>query len=563
MSTQALIIDTAVKWERAGLFYVCRRFLLQSLYTDLRHISDPTDVSSLPTPATPAHPHGEHILSRSSSIEEISLLPIPVSADGSGWTLRRPQHSHSLSDGDALHNARAAGAGGMLEKVLETAASQLTHSNVSRGVFGTVFAETGTLFVLVLFQAMDILHEPCVSLIFLYYMVIASTSGRVMNFRGSLLASSALTLLACPILELHLLTFGRSKPHLRPTPLRLLSVFIPFLVYVFLLFQIPLPPIPTPTLFDSFLARLILLGVIILSTLSAIASLHAAHALLLALRSAPPPKPTDITSLEHSLARLRNDLAERTREQERLAEARGEVGFWSRFLGKGAREDSALRGEVSAMRVLEEKMGRELEALRLRKERMEYSRTLKGRIWNFATAIFGVYCAIRIISVVSNLILPFILHRNSSAGTRPEWNVPDIITYVLALAVAHLPFVDKSSVDIQLLGRQISLVLVGVVVGGNVRLIFRNMAKVLKVSSRNMLASFLLLILSQIMGMYLLSTLVQLRSSVPSSSANTAEPLFALLPRFEVFGKIFDLTFFGTCVCWGVWRAGAWLWIEG
>ncbi|KZO90371.1 hypothetical protein CALVIDRAFT_558751 [Calocera viscosa TUFC12733] len=555
MSFPALVIDTAVcLLVRAGGFYICRRFLLQTIYSDLRHISDATPAASLSTTLqTPTHLVPERSLSRASSVEELPLLPLPASANGeSGWTWRRPPSAvGGAGSGSVDITGDGAGGGRMafIEKTIETAASQLTHSNVARGVFGTVFAETCTLFVLVLFQATGILHE----------------AGRVMNFQGSLLASSLLIMLACPVLELHLLASrsgvkSRSRPSLA---LLAITVLLPFVLYVLLLFQIPLPAqVLTPTLFDSFLARLILLGVIILSVLSALASVHAVHMLALTLRPMPPPKQGDIAGLEHSVSRLRSDLGERTREQERLSEARGEEGLWGKVFGSAAREDRALNAEIGAMRVLEDKMGRELDAMRERRARIEYSKTLRGRIWNVVTTLFGVYCAFRILSVISNVILPLLLTPRSST-TRPEWNVPDIITYILALAVAHLPFIEEGNVDVQLLGRQISLILVGVVVGGNVRLMMRNVARALTVTSRNMLASFLLLILTQIMGMYLLSTLVQLRSSVPSSSPNSEEPLFALLPRFEVFGRIFDLSFFATCVGWGLWRTGRWLWIEG
>jgi len=58
----------------------------------------------------------------------------------------------------------------------------------------------------------------------------------------------------------------------------------------------------------------------------------------------------------------------------------------------------------------------------------------------------------------------------------------------------------------------------------------------------------MLLILAQLMGIYLLSTLVQLRTSFPSPpSRPDAEVedinLFSTLPEYELFGSLFDGSF--------------------
>jgi hypothetical protein len=82
---------------------------------------------------------------------------------------------------------------------------------------------------------------------------------------------------------------------------------------------------------------------------------------------------------------------------------------------------------------------------------------------------------------------------------------------------------------------------------------------VLRVTNRNLGASMMLLLLAQIMvrpirsyvaegatddpvkGIYLLSTLIQLRTSFPSSDMK--ENLFKTLPEYVVFGGTFDGSF--------------------
>jgi len=95
--------------------------------------------------------------------------------------------------------------------------------------------------------------------------------------------------------------------------------------------------------------------------------------------------------------------------------------------------------------------------------------------------------------------------------------------------------------------------------------VLRGVTRVLRVSSRKLAASLMLLVLAQIMGIYLLTTIVQMRASFPppppkiassisvapvdSSSmptittATTTTNLFSTIPAYEVFGSLFDWTF--------------------
>ncbi|KAI6013903.1 Abscisic acid G-protein coupled receptor-domain-containing protein [Pisolithus marmoratus] len=108
----------------------------------------------------------------------------------------------------------------------------------------------------------------------------------------------------------------------------------------------------------------------------------------------------------------------------------------------------------------------------------------------------------------------------------------DIIAHVLAYLLSLLP--------------QISLALVGVIILSSIRVVFR-------ITSRSMSASLMLLFLSQLMGIYLLSTAVQLRTMFPPSATpdtstsglpDAAETnLLSTLPEYTLFGGLFDWSF--------------------
>ncbi|KAL0572663.1 hypothetical protein V5O48_009304, partial [Marasmius crinis-equi] len=53
-------------------------------------------------------------------------------------------------------------------------------------------------------------------------------------------------------------------------------------------------------------------------------------------------------------------------------------------------------------------------------------------------------------------------------------------------------------------------------------------------------------------GIYLLSTVVQLRSAFPQNQSEEGEDdtnLFSTIPEFQVFGKLFDGSFLLTAAC--------------
>ncbi|KAH9476839.1 Golgi pH regulator [Psilocybe cubensis] len=127
------------------------------------------------------------------------------------------------------------------------------------------------------------------------------------------------------------------------------------------------------------------------------------------------------------------------------------------------------------------------------------------------------------------------------------------MTDLLDYTLSHLSSVKIDTEDLASFSRQISLFLVGIIILSSIRLVLRGATRALRVTSRNLAASLMLLVLAQIMGMYLLSTLVQMRSSFPppppppshpSSSTDAApENLFSTIPQYELFGALFDWSF--------------------
>jgi len=206
--------------------------------------------------------------------------------------------------------------------------------------------------------------------------------------------------------------------------------------------------------------------------------------------------------------------------------------------------------ELKGLEALEYQMVRSLDDLRQRRATAKFSNTFRGRLVNVGGRLFAMYCLFRFITCIVNIFSPREMTSSSSSASTASY--PDIVTE----AVAEL--LGKVSPDIQFddvarATRHISLVLVGVIILTSIRLVLRGVTRALRVTSRNLGASLMLLLLAQLMAIYLLSTIVQLRASFPpppfspSATSSTGEPsptnLFSTIPEFQVFGSLFDWAF--------------------
>ncbi|KAL0575276.1 hypothetical protein V5O48_006693 [Marasmius crinis-equi] len=320
--------------------------------------------------------------------------------------------------------------------------------------------------------------------------------------------------------------------------------FLPLLSYLYFPSLIPVPSgLSNNDLFTVTLAWLVVVGTIILGLLSgvgAVAVLEEYFGVFRRGRSQPTLR--EIESAERALMTAREDLRARTEEATRRASD-------SPFTGG---DDLAL--ELKDLQALESEMSLNLEDLRSRYARVEFASTFRGRILTVCGKVFAGYCVIGIISAIINLTIPHFLlttKTRPNPTSTPSTNYPDLITKVIGDLLA----LTSANVDVETVGsvmRQISLVLVGVIVGNSLRVVLRAVTTALRVTSKSLSASLMLLILAQLMGIYLLSTVVQLRSAFPQSQSEEGEDdtnLFSTIPEFQVFGKLFDGSFLLTAAC--------------
>ncbi|PCH43230.1 hypothetical protein WOLCODRAFT_73912 [Wolfiporia cocos MD-104 SS10] len=478
-------------FARLVLFFACRKYLLRHLYHDLQDLS----VQRTAEPGTP-----------------------PVSEDPAVELETLPTPSTSASSSTPVVSAK-----------------RPFHSVLSRTLFSLCFSESCMLFLLLMSQTLDALHSRT----------------RLINWNISLSLLLTVVIVLIP-LSYSLVLSDRSPSasgvRQRPSALRILLNFVPVGIFLFLLSYIPLPSaVPSSNMITTILSRLIVVGTITLGALSGFGAINTAWTFFPVLRSKARNNPSaeDVRMAEQGLQRVQEDLAQRRMEVQKMQTAQVQSNWFARVV-PSFRGDTPMQ-ELAGLETLEYEMSRNLDALRQRHADAQFGRTLFGRLVNWGGRLFAIYCIYRILNSAANLVIPA---RRAANTQESATTGADMISMALAYVFALIPSVDVSVDQVAVVSRQISLVLVGIIILSSLRLVLRGVARALRVTSRNLGASLMLLILAQLMGIYLLSTLIQLRTTFPpppvrpdGGADDRTVNLFSTLPKYQLFGALFDGSF--------------------
>ncbi|KAJ7038865.1 G protein-coupled receptor 89 [Mycena alexandri] len=412
------------------------------------------------------------------------------------------------------------------------------YSTLCSDVFAGCFSESCMLFLLLMFQGLSVF----------------SSSTRLFNWRLSLFLLLTCILVLIPFILSLLLTIGpESSPRLRSALPRLFFSTFCVALYLFALSCIPLPASLSASdqlTVTATLSRLVVLGTIILGLLAGFGAVSSSWNFIPSKQTMTVPTEQDVLSAQYALSSVRDDLQRGREEAARRAAAQAPEGTWISRVMPSFRGDENLQ-ELKGLEALEYQMTRSLDDLRQRRASAKFSNTFRGKLVNVGGRLFSLYCLVRYFSCVVNIFFPREASRSSTTS------YPDVVTDVLAELLTKLsPRVQFD--DVARATRHISLVLVGVIVMSSIRRVLRGVTRALRVTSRSLGASLMLLLLAQLMVIYLLSIIVQLRASFPppppapfspssfSSSTGSPDPvnLFATIPDFTAFNSLFDWAFF-------------------
>ena len=534
-----LLLILAIK---LGL-YLSARAALPFLFGHARHAS--LDVSAKSTPSLPA-PATSRTSSTLNTFQSDSLHDDDDEPLGRSATDRSP--FLATAKGSTLPSWVQFKASMLAPVRIRNAQGSLDLASVSALLFSLAFEESASLFVAVLLETAGF---PAGN---------ATTLRKVWRF--SLAAVLALAIVCIPLAVCLLFTYRSNTS--TPLPRRLAYLLIPFIPWLVLFFKVPLPAALLDKrsgtgIFDGLMARTAVIGVTFIAVLSGSAALQAAWEAVEHFKGKQqrPPSPSDVRLAQESFQRTCSDLAARKADLDRLENEAGDrnaAGAWSvSSLWGGdsrSREIKSLKSEIFGLSSIATAMRDDLDRMTSLQHKEELSATIIGKLWILAGWVWAAYCAFRIaLSLLNLLILGY-------RDTAP----PDFIS----LSVAYLIRIFDVNLDVAAWTKQVSLLFVGVLIWGRIGNVLSYLGSAFRAAGTGVSSSFLVLFLAEIMTIYLLATLIQLRSSLPASVSVPAPrnvgdvrapPLLATLPSFQVvFGSLFDSAFLLAAAITAIWK---------
>ncbi|KAJ4933043.1 hypothetical protein JOQ06_029880 [Pogonophryne albipinna] len=199
-----------------------------------------------------------------------------------------------------------------------------------------------------------------------------------------------------------------------------------------------------------------------------------------------------IVSKKKRIAMTRRQMYQRGEDQNK------QTGFWGMIKSvtstpPGSENLSLIQQEVDALEELSRQLFLETVDLQSTKERIEYSKTFKGKYFNFLGYFFSIYCVWKIFMV-------------------KFWS------------------------------QHISFILVGIIIVTSIRGLLITLTKFFYAISSSKSSNVIVLVLAQIMGMYFVSSVLLMRMSMPLEYRSIVTEVLGEL-QFNFYHRWFDVIF--------------------
>ncbi|EDO34403.1 predicted protein [Nematostella vectensis] len=246
---------------------------------------------------------------------------------------------------------------------------------------------------------------------------------------------------------------------------------------------------------------------------------------------------SDILSLERRLSQTmdmiiskKKRIAMVKRDSRRFAAtSQQKSGIWNMLSSvasmTGGENTSHLQQEVDAMEELSRQLFLEIVDLHNTKERMELSKTLQGKYFDFLGHIFSGYCIWKIFISTVNIVFDRV-------------GKTDPVTRGIEITVNYLGM----KFDVIFWSQHISFLLIGILIVTSIRGLLITLTKFFNAMASSKSSNVIVLVLAEIMGMYFVSSVLLMRMNMPVAYREIITEVLGLL-QFNFYHRWFDVIF--------------------
>uniref|UniRef100_A0A0K8R4B3 Putative g-protein coupled receptor n=1 Tax=Ixodes ricinus TaxID=34613 RepID=A0A0K8R4B3_IXORI len=219
------------------------------------------------------------------------------------------------------------------------------------------------------------------------------------------------------------------------------------------------------------------------------------------------------------------------KEKQQSGSGRQTSGIWGMLqsvtsLPSGSKEDiGQLKQSVDALEEFSRQLFLETVELHNMLERIEWSKTFKGKYFNFIGYFFSLYCIWKIFICTINIVFDRV-------------GRVDPVTRGMEIAVHYMGF----DVDVKFWSQHISFILVGIIVVTSIRGLLITLTKFFYAISSSKSSNIIVLALAQIMGMYFVSSVLLIRMNMPAEYRSIITEVLGDL-QFNFYHRWFDVIF--------------------
>ncbi|CAK8673875.1 unnamed protein product [Clavelina lepadiformis] len=222
-------------------------------------------------------------------------------------------------------------------------------------------------------------------------------------------------------------------------------------------------------------------------------------------------------------------IAKRAAESQRGEEVTNGGGIWARFRPSTplatTENVSQLQEDIRIHEELSRQLFLESVDLHATKDRIEYSKTFKGRYFNILGYFFSLYCMWKIFMCTINIVF-------NRVGKK------DPVTKGFEILVHYMGF----DVDVGFWSQHVSFILIGVMIVTSIRGLLITLTKFFYAISSSKSSNIIVMGLAQIMGMYFVSSVLLMRMNMPESYRKIITQILGDL-QFQFYHRWFDVIF--------------------